>query len=144
MPILNYTTKVNPDRTVTEIQKILAAKGALRVSVDYDGGKVSAVVFALNVTGQTVEFRLPVKPEGVFAALKKQRVDARYATKEHAESVAWRIVKDWVQAQLALVEAEQAVMAEVFLPYAIINGQTVFKLFEAQQAKGLITDGGTS
>lgn len=141
MPILNYTTKIRPDRTVSEIQNMLAAKGANRVSIDYEAGRISAVVFSLDVTGHPVDFRLPAKPEGVLAALKKQRVASTYQTKEHAESVAWRIVKDWISAQLALVEAEQAAMAEVFLPYAVVNGQTVFKMFEAQQAKWLITDG---
>jgi len=143
MPILNYTTKIRPDRTVAEIQNILAAKGAQRVMIDYAAGKITAVMFTLEIAGHTVEFRLPAKPEGVLAALKKQRVASSYQTKEHAESVAWRIVKDWVEAQLALVEAEQAQMAEVFLPYAIQrDGTTVFAAFERQVAKGLLTGGG--
>jgi len=33
--------------------------------------------------------------------------------------VAWRIIKDWIEAQLAIVEAEMVEMAEVFLPYAV-------------------------
>ena len=33
--------------------------------------------------------------------------------------MAWRIIKDWIEAQLAIVEAEMVEMAEVFLPYAV-------------------------
>ena len=58
---------------------------------------------------------------------------------EQARRVAWRILKDWVAAQLAIVEAEQAQMAEVFLPYAVESqtGQTMFQLFLEQHAREL-------
>jgi hypothetical protein len=39
----------------------------------------------------------------------------------HARKVAWRIIKDWVAAQLALIEAEQATLAQVFLPYCVMQ-----------------------
>jgi hypothetical protein len=142
VPILNYTTKIRPDRTVAEIQNILAAKGARRIAIDYADGKISAVVFSLDIAGKSAEFRLPARPDGVLAALRKQRVPSTYQTREHAESVAWRIVKDWVSAQLALVEAQQAEMAEVFLPYVIVRKPTdteqdmtnIVKLREARAA----------
>jgi hypothetical protein len=45
-------------------------------------------------------------------------------------------VKDWVEAQLALVEAQQAQLAEVFLPYAVMRGgQTAFQAFEASASR---------
>lgn len=142
MPILNYTTKVAPSKTVNEIQAILGrCKHVTRVRVEYGAGEVTAVLFEILVSGSEVSFRLPCNAEGVLKALQRDRVDSRFRNLDHAKGVAWRIVKDWIEGQLALVDANQAQLAEVFLPYAIINGQTVFKLFEAQQAKGLITDG---
>jgi len=139
MPILNYTTKIRPDRSVAEIQKILGQNGAHRVSLGYEGGRIASVEFSLQVNGHGVDFRLPSNPAGVLAAMQKQRVPRTYLTDDHAESVAWRIVKDWIEAQLALVEAQQAQMAEVFMPYAVVRGQTMFQLFEKQAAKGLLT-----
>jgi len=32
----------------------------------------------------------------------------KYRTREHAARVAWRICKDWIEAQLAIVDAEMA------------------------------------
>jgi hypothetical protein len=45
--------------------------------------------------------------------------------------VAWRIIKDWTEAQLALVQAGVAELAEVFLPYATHpqTGQTFYENF---------------
>lgn len=140
MPILNYTTKIRPDHSVNEIQKILGEGGAQRVSVDYAAGKITAVMFALDVSGTLIHFRLPANPDGVLAVLKRQRVSSTYQTRDHAEAVAWRIVKDWVEAQLALVAAQQAQLAEVFLPYAMVNStETAFTAFQRQAARGLIT-----
>lgn len=39
----------------------------------------------------------------------------------------WRIIKDWVEAQMAITEAGLADVAEVFLPYAITKGTTLYK-----------------
>lgn len=81
-------------------------------------------------------FRLPARIEGVHKSLSNdRRVDrAKYRTREHAIRVAWRICKDWVEAQLAIVDAEMAEMVEVFLPYAQTDsGET---LFEHSQNKG--------
>jgi hypothetical protein len=135
MAILNYSTKIRPDRSVSEIQGLLGKRGARRVSVDYEQGRIAAVTFLLDVAGHEVFFRLPANREGVLATLKAQRVPRTYQTIEHADAVAWRIVKDWIEAQLALVEAQQAQLAEVFLPYAVVNasGQTMFQAFENRQ-----------
>lgn len=143
MPILNYTTKVAPAKTVGQIQSILGkCKAVDSVRIDYKDGEPVAVLFAVAVSGSLVNFRLPCNADGVRAALFRDGVAYGYRTSEHAKCVAWRIVKDWVEAQLALVDANQAQMAEVFLPYAVVDGgRTMFQLFEAQAAKGLITDG---
>lgn len=147
MAILNYTTKVDPHRSVNEIQKILGAKGCRSISIDYDGaGNPQAVVFRLAVADNEVTFRLPRNADGVLAALKKaknageaDKIPWSKITREHAEWISWRIVKDWVEAQLALVEAGQAQTAEVFLPYAITNqlGQTMFQRFCESNVKQL-------
>jgi hypothetical protein len=138
MPILNYTTKIRPDRTVSEIQKMLGSRAA-SVQVDYADGRIAAVSFALVISGQRVQFKLPAKVDGVLAVLKRQRVPRQYQTRDHAESVSWRIVKDWCAAQLALIDAGQAEMSEVFLPYVVVGNRTLFQQFEAQVARGLLT-----
>ncbi len=139
MPILNYTTKVAPRVTAAQLQATLGNKGAKRVSVDYnDSGEPIAIEFMIEVAKSPVWFRLPCNIEGVHDALYKQKIERKYKTREHAKSVAWRIVKDWVEAQLAIVEANQAEMAEVFMPYVIDkDGVTMYARFKESHVKQL-------
>lgn len=117
MPIKNYTTKVPAVQTVGEIQGLLAAHGARKVMMDYsDCGKVEAVTFGLMLNGTMAGFRIDAKPDGVSAVMKKDGIKCDGA---QAERIAWRNVKDWIAAQLALVETEQAAMEQVFLPYLL-------------------------
>lgn len=134
MPILNYTTSVNVDKTIGEIHKILARAGAKSVVTDYDGhGNVSAVCFIINVGETTVNFRLPCKYDAIYHIISSDyTIPKKFRTGEQAMRVAWRIVKDWCEAQMALIEAEQAELAEVFLPYAITKtGVTMFQAFRS-------------
>lgn len=58
--------------------------------------------------------------------------------KAQAEWVAWRILKDWVAAQMALIESGQAQAAQVFLPYATEqSGRTIYELFVENNHKQL-------
>lgn len=130
MPLLNYTTKISADKTVGEIQKMLAKAGARAVLSEYDNkGEVSAVSFKMLVGNSEVGFRLPAAPDKVLGALKAQRgVEPRYKTTEHTNRVAWRIIKDWVEAQLAIIETQMVKAEQVFLPYAITrNGETLYE-----------------
>ena len=136
MPILNYTTKIPPHKTVGEIQAILAKAGALTVSVDYGpGGQPEAMLFVVRVQNTPVNFRLPSRWEGVLKRLQNDpEVPRALRSEEQARRVAWRIVKDWVQAQMAIIDAGQAMLAEVFLPYAVTpSGQTLYQVIESTQ-----------
>ena len=55
---------------------------------------------------------------------------------EHAERVAWRIVRDWLDAQLALIETQQATADQVLLPYRVLEGgRTVYEAVIEQQGQ---------
>lgn len=69
--------------------------------------------------------------EAVHAVLTRQKVKC---DREQAERVAWRIVKDWVEAQMAILESEMVQMDEIFLPYMLSSsGQTVFEAYRKNQ-----------
>lgn len=55
-------------------------------------------------------------------------------TPEQAKRVAWRVLRDWIRAQLSLVEAGNATIHEVMVPWMITNdGTTVSeRLFSGQ------------
>lgn len=134
MGILNYTTKISCEKTCGEIQEVLGKKGAKSVSAQYENGELKAIFFSIDINEQPVNFRLPCNWKGVLAAFKLDRSVPRSSENEQqAKMTAWRIIKSWVEAQLALIEAGQAEMAEVFMPYAYTaSGQTLFQKMQAQ------------
>jgi hypothetical protein len=129
MPLLNYTTSVSADRSIQAIQKMLAKAGASAILMDYDqSGNIVALSFRLKLNEQDISFKLPTAWQAVQRVLESQRVEPRYRTQEHALRVAWRITKDWVEAQLAIIETQMVTTAQVFLPYAVTkDGQTVYE-----------------
>jgi len=127
MAILNYTTSIDASKTIGEIQAILAKHHVTRVVTEYEGGQPAALQFGFNHLGREYHFRLPCNFVGIRCALEKKRVESRYKTPEQVTRIGWRIVKDWVEAQMALIEAEIASPLEVFFPYALTAGnKTVF------------------
>ncbi len=129
MPLLNYTTKIDVEKTIGEIQKMLSLRGASQILTDYEEGYVKALSFRLTLGEQTISFKLPCDWNPVLQLLKDDpKVPVKLCVREQAVRVAWRIVKDWVEAQMALVETNMAQMGEVFLPYAVMKGgQTLFE-----------------
>ena len=132
MPIANYSTSIKAEKTIGEIQGMLGRAGALAVLFEFDAEIVTAVSFRLLHEGAVVSFRLPANIKNIYVVLQREGVPKRLRTMEQASRVAWRIIKDWLRAQLAIVEAEQADMIEVFLPYAQnpATGETLYKQLE--------------
>lgn len=77
--------------------------------------------------------------EGVHSVMWNAKgVPQKSKTKLQARRVAWRIIKDWLEAQLALYQPGQAEMAEVFLPYAIAaDGRSAYQIFKESHVKQL-------
>ncbi len=144
MAILNYTTQVDAHRTAAEVTRLLARHGASAVVTRYDGGGSPAgVSFELPTPHGRRHFTLPVDVNGVHAVLAQQGVAPRYRTVAHARNVAWRIVKDWLAAQLAMVDARLARLDEVMLPYLHVDdaGTTLYAAYRANEARALAAGG---
>ena len=131
-PLLNYTTTVDAPRTVAEIEKILVKHGARSFLKNYDDeGCIESVSFLVPHPKGDISIRLPVDPDAVLKVLTRQRVQPRYRDQSHAVRVAWRIVKDWVEAQMAILETEMVKLEQIFLPYVITpSGQTLFEVMD--------------
>ncbi len=145
MPILNYTTSIAVEKTVGQIQAMLAAAGARSILMEYGPDAIlSAVSFIIHYKEVAVSFRLPTQIDPLYVILQNDgNVPRRLKSREQAARVAWRIIKDWVEAQLAIVEAEQVEMVEVFLPFAQNpeNGETIFKQLARRDFKLLSVAG---
>lgn len=134
-PILNYTTGVAVERTLGEIQAILAKAGAKSILIDYSQGAPTTISFLVPTQWGDQSFRLPANIEAVYAVLVRQsarsQIPRRFATREQAARVSWRIVKDWLEAQMAIIEAEMVTLSEVMLPYHVQpTGKTLYQAME--------------
>ena len=134
MPLLNYTTKVNTHTTIGEIQEQLVKHGARKIMQDYDdAGHITALTFCIETPSGIRGIRLPANAEAVHQVLTRQRVKC---DRGQAERVAWRIVKDWVEAQMAILESEMVQMDQIFLPYMVNDqGQTFFNAYRNNQLR---------
>lgn len=131
MSILNYTTKVPVQRSVQEIQDKLVKAGATATMLQYDSGMVSSIAFKLNTKHGPVSFLLPSNPDGVLRVMQKgKRGQPTREQFEQANRVSWRILKDWIEAQMAIIAAEMATPLQVFLPYAQTRDGTVYDCME--------------
>src|SRR5437762_1206171 len=120
MPLMNYTTEVPVEKSVAELQRILTKHGAKKLLIENDdGGNIVAFSFIIPTDRGDMGFRLPIEWEKILQTLQDQRVQPRYRTKEQALRVGWRILKDWTQAQLAIIQYRMVTLDQVFLPYAI-------------------------
>ena len=130
--IKNYTTDIPVERTIAEIQTLLAQNGARGIALEYDErGTIKDIFFKIRLRDKELPFRLPSKPENVYAAVfagMQYEDRLRNERMKKAEAIAWRICKTWLEAQITLINLEQAKLEEVFLPYLVLPGNTT--LFE--------------
>ena len=98
--IANYTTSVAADKTVAEIQRLLAAAKATAILSEFSDGIAIAVSFRIKTEFGVLTFRLPANIDGVYAALQRSRtIGPKFRTRDQAARVAWRIILHWLDAQ---------------------------------------------
>ena len=74
-------------------------------------------------------FCLPANVEGVRAVFVRQKLKAADG---QAERTAWRNLRDWVLAQMAIIEARQVEVEQVFLPYLTDRqGRTLYEAYKS-------------
>ena len=139
MPLLNYTTRVSEIKTISEIEKTLAVHSAKAILKEYDSdGNISAVAFQVDSPCGEVSVKLPADVEATFRVLEKQqragKVPRHLVTMSHARAVSWRILKDWVEAQMAILEKEMVTLDQIFLAYVLTpSGNTLYETFVQQK-----------
>jgi hypothetical protein len=147
MTIMNYTTQVNAEKTIMEIEQILIKFGASGVFKEYKGQKVSGIMFFLVKDNQKIPFKIPMNIEKarsiVLKLVKDKKLAGKYLTEplrsEQGERITFRVIKDWLHAQLSLMEIEFADPVEIFLPYAynMVEDKTMYQKFLENKEKYL-------
>lgn len=148
MAVLNYTTQIAATKTVGEMQTLLAQAGASRISVDYDDGAPSALSFMLVTPHGPRYFTLPVNVDAMHRLLEaedkagriRSGAKATRSSRPQAERVAWRVMKDWLAAQLALVATEMVGLDQVMLPYLHVDdtGRTLYGAYKEREAVAML------
>lgn len=139
MSVLNYTTKIPAAKTIGEVQALLAKHGAQRIAVDYRDGQPCGMTFGLTTPHGPRLFTLPVDIEAMQRLLSISKPSGMslvaFRSREHAERVAWRVIKDWLAAQLTLVQTEMAAIDQVMLPYlhADESGRTLYAAYRDRE-----------
>ena len=144
--ILNYTTSVPAKKSIAEIQDKLARAGAKAVLQEYNGAcEPNGLSFKIQTQFGEMAFRLPAEIDKVAAVLnsgRKRQAPSPWSSREtqakhaqsleqrrtHAVNVSWRILKDWIEAQIALMRSGMITVEQAFLPYCQgPDGQTVYE-----------------
>lgn len=138
--MLNYTTSIAASRSIGEMQSLLGRAGASAVAVRYADSEPCGLSFALPTPVGERTFTLPVNVDGVWKILrddpKVRRAGRTYTSIEHARRVSWRIAKDWLEAQLAIIDANMATLDQVMLPYLHVAGdRTMYEAFQANDER---------
>jgi hypothetical protein len=137
-----YTTTIDAGKSASEISQMLAAAGAIAILSEYgpEAGKLAAISFRIKTEFGVLTFRLPANVDGVYAILQRSGQIPRSLRTSRAQAyrVAWRILRHWTDAQLAMIAAGLVDLEQVFLPYAQdVAGVTVYDRIKSQRFKFL-------
>ena len=165
MFLKNYTSDVPVSQTIYRIEQVLIKCGITGITKEYGpGGAVMAITFHAQLEGhdRPMSVRLPANEAEAQNALWLNYVDGDKLSpdgksihwnsrkrrtwdsfKEQASMTAWKIVQDWVEVQMSMVQMKQAELMQVFLPYAWDGKRTFFAAMKENGFK-LLGAGGES
>jgi hypothetical protein len=140
MFLKNYTSNVPVLETIHRIEKVLIKCGVSGITKEYGAtpGEIIAITFHIRTDPAAPQFtiRLPVDKEKCLQALwldyvdgdklndmgdaihwssRKRKVKKDFA--QQAERTAWKIIQDWIEVQMSMIQTRQAEFTEVFMPY---------------------------
>jgi len=133
--IKNYTSTVTAGKSVLKIEKCLVDHGAEQILKIYDKQSkiLTGISFIINRNGSNIPFQLPARIDRIEKRLKdevKRPVKGTYERiSEQAERTAWKLLSEWVEIQMSMIELDQAEFVEIFMPYIFDNKskQTLFE-----------------
>lgn len=122
MPVIaNAQTVVSVEKSISEIEKFLLQANATHVGRQYDGGRMVGITFSVVTPRGERSFLVPVDVDSVYQRLEDcwihRQIAQRYVNRDQARRTAWRCIRDWIRAQLALVGTGLATSDRVMMAY---------------------------
>ena len=143
----NYTSQTPASTSISWIEGKLARSGANQILKDIDiEGRVTGIAFILPVNGNSMAFKLPAQVDACEKVLKSEvrrpRPETFKRIKKQAERTAWKIVADWIDAQMAMIELSQVEFLQVFLPYMYnpVEKKTFYELSKERGIQKLLPE----
>ena len=139
--IKNFSTSISVEKTISEIERMLAKYGATKIMKEFDDeGNPKVLAFMIASSKGELPIKLPIQVHKIMEIFKIQvnqgKLPRKYLRdKEQAYKVGWRIVKDWLDAQLTLLSINVVKIEEIFLPY-IYDFNSGKTMFQAMEQKG--------
>jgi hypothetical protein len=144
MKIKNYTSGISVEKSVMLIEKTLVEVGATHIAKVYDNNKdLAGITFQIQTNGMPLVFRLPSKWKEYTKLLERKIKKPHRGTieriREQSKRTAWKLLLEWVQIQVSMIQLQQAEIIEVFLPYAydMNKDETFFDKLKGTQFKQL-------
>lgn len=140
MGIKNWSTKIPIEKTIMEIESILSKHGATHIFKMYDSkGSPTALAFKTMYKDNEISFKLPMELDKIKIVFKNQASKGNlpkrlWDNEEQCKRTGWRIIKDWIDSQMALIEINVVRFEEIFLPY-MYDSKTNETLFEKLDKK---------
>ncbi len=161
MFLKNYTSEVPVSQTIYRIEQVLIKCGVSGIMKEYVGtaGEIAAITFQIEAPAGKITIRLPAdktraldalwldyvdgdklneKGDAVAWSSRKKKRRADFA--EQAARTAWKIVQDWIEVQLSMVQLKQADTLQVFLPYVFDGKRTYYQALQASGFRGLLPE----
>ena len=154
MNLKNYTTGIKANKTIAEIEESLISHGARDLWKQYDGSQnIISLTFSVITEQGKIPFKLTINPEAVRQIIAEQHKKGRArgiskkqaSDMEHARNVGWRILKDWIDAQMALVEIRMRKLEQIFLSdiWDAQSGKTFFEILQEKKFAGMLMEANT-
>lgn len=105
----------------SDIQKTLATHKVQQISFVYEtngSGRIEGIEFSIAINGNIYPFRLPARIKNVETVMYGKRTLTQ-TQKDQAYRTAWANLRDWISAQMAMIDTGMVRPEEVFLPYMI-------------------------
>lgn len=159
MFLKNYTSNVPVSQTIYRIEQVLIRCGVSGITKEYGpNSEVTAIRFHIPVNGREMTVRLPADAKKAHEALWKDYAGVdiskdgngvQYGSrkklrpsdfKEQSERTAWKIIQDWVEVQMSMIQMKQAETIEVFMPYIWDGKSTVYQRIKESGYRALLPE----
>ena len=147
MNIKNYTSEVDPTKSMANIEKWLIEIGASNISKKYENKICTGLTFVYTDPhlNNSLAFHLKAQVDECFKIFWKERVQQTDKQKagvmKQANRTAWKILSDWTEIQCSTILLGQATTLQMFLPYVydVKNDETLYEKIASGKMNNLLT-----